>query len=856
MNSSKVFQQFATAEIDNLFSITPPGTAETGDTLGGTYFTFYARDFSGAARKFVPYFISGTVGTDPTLGYPDADTIFIFSDSAGISASRYFTLNEGTSLSAQQNYVYLQVNTNGVLTGYDPRVGVPLVTNISTVGDTKGNLGGKYFSMTGGAGDTFYAYYIDDDQPQNSADPAAGQKFSATVTVNASRFATGGDSARADTTLNGNYFYLPAPVANAQNLTYFFPWFTNGNGVNPKVGRAQVQTLACNSVSDTIGGLAGKYFLLGDSNVSKYWWFQVGGGGSNPSLAGMTGKLISLTSSDSLGMVARKTRDVVQADSGSFSATRLMNTITITNKINGAPPVAFSAGTTAFTATVPINTAGISKDPLLAGDSTVGAGDSIAFANGDSAKSLFFDLIAYLKLTAPAATYSWTGDSVKKSVTITAKSFGNTGLAADGIYPTQFGITNIKKGFAQQIHLKNGIPVHIFSNASNAIVATQTVNQINQSFPSKFVATLAASGDTVVLANVAAGNVTAVADGNAPNNTGFVFMQKTAGVNAVSALATSSLIGSPVILSGDSNGVIAAKLVVMFQAAGYAASRIANSVKVTHKIRGNVTTPIANGAGIGGLTGWKFYQLTAGVDPIHTGGDSAVSIPVRLNTGDSAKTIIAKLETALTNVPLNVLINPVVQASGDTIFVNALWKGSTTAPSDGASGYTTGFTFHTLKAGADTVFTNMARNTGAVTSTYYIKPSPDQAIFLRKGIIEISIKGDSALGMSGFGDTTALPLGFYFQVQDVNGTLIGNVLSPTITTNSQLATLGQTFGTGNRLQVYVDFIGLYGGDPFGELAIDGTKGQRFAIIMQDNMGPYTKNFYFHGFGHYVTQVPY
>jgi len=828
----KVYQGFAQSETDNLFSITP-SAGDTNGSLAGKYFAFNARDFSGNLRRFFPYIVSGGVGDDPTAGRLEADSFTILGDSGGNMAARYFTIADGTSTTLSDTFfAYYMVNNSGTISGYDPRYGVPLKSSITVRGDTNGNLGGAYFTFKGGQGDTYYAWYVLDDATTLSADPRLGQNEATIIRINRG----------ADTTLNGTYFTFSTPTQN------YFAWYTNGNGINPRLGRAQVQTFTPTG-ADTFGTLAGRYFVVGSPTVKYYYWYQVGGGGANPSLPGYTGRVIAITSSDSIGLIAQKTKTaMLVADSATWTITRLTNTLTVTAKAAGVPAVVTSSGTTNFVSTVTIS--GYNKDTraIVVGDSAVGAGDSIRFVNGDSIKGVWYDTYIFLS-SLPASPFLVFGDSTAatKYVSITSAVSGSVTPTADGsLYPTGFSFIEAQKGFNQQTGLKNPIAVHISKNASNAAVANATKTAIVQNFPSKFSASLGSVGDTVILTNVFPGNVTAPADGLAPSNTLFTFRTMTSGVSGLTAIKNASLIGSVTVSQGDSDGTVAQKTAYMLTSAGYTSARSGKSFTITHKIKGNPS----NGATRGNLIGWNALVKTAGIDPLYY-ADSAYAVPIVIAKNASLADVTTALNLTLGGVPFSSLINPVLQTSGDTVFVYNRWNGGIAAPADGTAPLNTGWTFRTLVSGNNTTSTNMGGGTGP--ANFYIKPSPDQVIFLRKGTIELTINSDSNLSYFGR-EGKALTNGITVQVEDVNGTLI-KALTPTVKTNAQLSALGRTMMTTKTANVDIDFVGNTGGDPFGEIPIDGTRGNRLNVKVGDSLGA-TPNFYFHAKGHYQSQYPY
>jgi hypothetical protein len=121
-------------------------------------------------------------------------------------------------------------------------------------------------------------------------------------------------------------------------------------------GSAEVIEVTC--VADVSSSLNDTYFTINSINAlteatkAFYVWFNVGGAGTDPAIAGKTPIPVALTADDSDDTVAINLESALAALTDDFSVTRLNEVVTITNVINGAVAGPLDTGTTGFTFSV------------------------------------------------------------------------------------------------------------------------------------------------------------------------------------------------------------------------------------------------------------------------------------------------------------------------------------------------------------------------------------------------------------------------------------------------------------------------------------------------------------------------
>lgn len=92
----------------------------------------------------------------------------------------------------------------------------------------------------------------------------------------------------------------------------------------------QVQKVTC--VADVSGSLNSKYFILyGTGDTDKFYiWYNVSGGGVDPSLSGFTGLSVAISTNDTASTIATATASVINATT-QFDAAAVGSIITITH---------------------------------------------------------------------------------------------------------------------------------------------------------------------------------------------------------------------------------------------------------------------------------------------------------------------------------------------------------------------------------------------------------------------------------------------------------------------------------------------------------------------------------------------
>jgi hypothetical protein len=153
VQTNKVFQ--ANLMKETLENTTATVVAESAGNYAGKSFKFTGVNKAGTSKGYQVYFIDNGVGTDPTIGTFESDSITWRADSSGDYASKYLTLNDGPSTAVVPYYLYFTVGG----AGYDPKIGRPEVSSVTCVADVSRNLSGKYWTIRAGSDSSYYVWY-------------------------------------------------------------------------------------------------------------------------------------------------------------------------------------------------------------------------------------------------------------------------------------------------------------------------------------------------------------------------------------------------------------------------------------------------------------------------------------------------------------------------------------------------------------------------------------------------------------------------------------------------------------------------------------------------------------------------
>jgi len=115
---------------------------------------------------------------------------------------------------------------------------------------------------------------------------------------------------------------------------------------------AEVTTVA--AVADVSSSLNNKYFYINEPTpgTGAYVWFNVGGAGVDPAIAGRTAIPVAIAVNATANTVAAAINSALAAFASRWTSTVLTNVVTITNAVAGAVVDATDAGLTTFTIAV------------------------------------------------------------------------------------------------------------------------------------------------------------------------------------------------------------------------------------------------------------------------------------------------------------------------------------------------------------------------------------------------------------------------------------------------------------------------------------------------------------------------
>lgn len=279
---------------------------ENPDNLGGTYFDI--EDDVGTVRVW--YDVDNTSTAPSTPGGGRLLEIDISAnDTANTVASVTQSVIDGDSkFSASVSNNEVTVTNASVGTRTNPIDGTPatgFTFDIITEGADATSIDGKYFVVTDIYGGIAFWFDVDDS---GTSEPVHGQSRS--VEVNS---------------ITSGMTDIQVATEIEKALTSASPYTT-----------ALQEISKVTTVADVSGSLNNRYFFLNAANDSTeyYVWYNVSGGGTDPSLAGKTGVEVAITTNDTANTVASLTRTEIN-NLADFSASVLSDEITITNVVGG-----------------------------------------------------------------------------------------------------------------------------------------------------------------------------------------------------------------------------------------------------------------------------------------------------------------------------------------------------------------------------------------------------------------------------------------------------------------------------------------------------------------------------------------
>lgn len=114
------------------------------------------------------------------------------------------------------------------------------------------------------------------------------------------------------------------------------------------------------TVADVAGSLNDTYWLLNSPTTEYYVWYNVSGGGTDPSIGGKTGIEVAISTNDTANDVASATQSAIDSESD-FAASVSTNVVTVTNAAVGSVADA-EDGASATGFSFNVTTQGISAD--------------------------------------------------------------------------------------------------------------------------------------------------------------------------------------------------------------------------------------------------------------------------------------------------------------------------------------------------------------------------------------------------------------------------------------------------------------------------------------------------------------
>lgn len=123
------------------------------------------------------------------------------------------------------------------------------------------------------------------------------------------------------------------------------------------------------TVADTLGSLNNTYFYLNaaQDSILYYVWYNVGGGGTDPTISGRTGIMVTVATNDTANTVATNTKTAIDT-AGEFTTAINTNILTITNNNVGDTTDASDVGLTGFTITTTTQGENLIPTGLVVGD--------------------------------------------------------------------------------------------------------------------------------------------------------------------------------------------------------------------------------------------------------------------------------------------------------------------------------------------------------------------------------------------------------------------------------------------------------------------------------------------------------
>jgi len=314
--------------VGSTFAVTTIQNGLDSDLQSGDYFYISSPD----TDYYVWYNVDGA-GSDPGIGSRTGIEVAVnSSDNADTVASKVQAAIDAQgdfSASVLSNIVTVTNTNGGAATNIsDQTVGGSFSVATIQEGVDSDIKNGDYFLFDTPSN----SYYVWFDYNNTGSDPTVGGRTGVEVDINY------GDTA--------------ADVASALRAALGALGDVTSGGTGSTVTTVNDTSGAVTDISNgTISGgtftttvttqgrdsdiQSGDYFYLSSPTADYYVWFNVDGGGGDPSIGGRTGVEVAVNSSDNADTVAAAIQAAVDAQ-GDFSASVSTDTVTITNAVGGA----------------------------------------------------------------------------------------------------------------------------------------------------------------------------------------------------------------------------------------------------------------------------------------------------------------------------------------------------------------------------------------------------------------------------------------------------------------------------------------------------------------------------------------
>ena len=432
--------------------------------LGETYFDI--SDSAGPVRVWFDEDNTSSAPATPAGGRLLEVDISANDSAVDVATALQSVINGDSEYSASISNNEVTVTNASVGQRDNPTDGVPptnFTLEILTEGADATSVDGSYFTLPDINGNIAFWFDVDDS---GTTEPLHGANRSVEITS-----VTSGMTAD----------QVALEVEKA--LTSAAPYATELN-----------EESSITTAADVSGSLNNKYFLLNAANdtTEYYVWYNVGGGGTDPALAGKTAIPVALTSGETAINVATLTAAEITA-LGDFSASSIGDVVSIVNAVGGATTdlsdgISPNNTNFAFSTTKQGATFGVS---VTTNTLTVTSNDKASINTPNAATSQFTILVSQ-KGVADNTDFSIQGVDLENSTLFLLEDQpvnSIAGIAAGG--SIRNGATNFdsfkvfKKTIATATNLSidsitdNTLDLSVFNGTATALSARVVIDNVN-----------------------------------------------------------------------------------------------------------------------------------------------------------------------------------------------------------------------------------------------------------------------------------------------------------------------------------------------------------------------------------------